>query len=192
LHKTRLVLTTPLKGYSQLKFFHLWDELTVTKDTKIELYAPEYTALFYMTDLKISLEVIVPQLEIQKTYTSPTGFVLECSAFCRSCFGAKRYNCETCHPNFYLQDNRCKCYDDGHFQTSIFIPDALELSGFRNEVVCDRCFETCHSCIGPTDYHCLVCSETSFKVQFQIAGIAKMRCLGYGDLCGDYHSYADE
>jgi hypothetical protein len=75
---------------------------------------------------------------------------------------------------------------------SSFIEDSREVPGFRREIVCARCFETCLKCKGTQYDDCLTCKSEFYRTEIEKNGENTVQCLRNPNDCSRFGMYSVE
>lgn len=169
LQETMATIHWPYRSSAEQVTFMANEEIYLLLKTKMALNDPAKISISVIDPLK--WETVAPSTFIvsQKSDDSAGAFIIPCNPLCKDCFGATKFHCNSCFNNFYLENNTCLCPVLGFTLSSIYIFDAAEISGYRNEITCKKCDISCHTCNGPGPANCESCSSSFYTLEQQIA-----------------------
>jgi hypothetical protein len=154
LQETMATIHWPYRSSAEQKTFMANDEVYLILKTKMTLNDPAKISISVIDDISWDTIARSTFIVTQKSDESAGSFIIPCNPLCKDCFGATKFHCNKCWNNFYIENNTCLCPLLGFTLSSIYIFDAAETSGFRNEITCKKCDISCHRCDGPGPANC--------------------------------------
>ena len=140
--------------------------MSVTSQASLTLCDPAKVSVEFTEDADVEITKGSTHVTKQVDKTDGVNLLVSCNSICKNCDGATDTDCTECNTNYYLVGGTCKCPSIGFYENWNYIQDEVELTGWRTEISCSKCHESCVTCHGPTNSDCNECKANYYVLQY--------------------------